>query len=324
MSHHYSGPNFGFPHDDARLDFTDLYAFPKPGDANKSILIMNVHPSVSFAPPGATTATPFSTNALYELKIDTDGDNVADIGYSVRFASAEDGGQAATLRRAEGSQATGTGEHGHVICANAPVSVNREATWTDAGSYRFFAGWRSDPFFFDTVGAVNNLQFTGTDYFLDKNVCSIVLEVPNSELGSGKLGLWARTLDGSSGSWVQADRGAKPSQTPFLSGDFNSAYLAAQPSDDGQFVAGFAHALEHTGGYAPTDATAAAMSLLPDIMHFETARPASYPANGRALTDDASGHFLAVFTNGKLSSVGLPPHTDLLPEFPYVGPPHGI
>ena len=25
MSHHYSGPDFGFPHGDARLDLTDLY-----------------------------------------------------------------------------------------------------------------------------------------------------------------------------------------------------------------------------------------------------------------------------------------------------------
>ena len=41
MSHHYSGPDFGFPRGDARLDFTDLYAFPKPGEADKSILIMN-------------------------------------------------------------------------------------------------------------------------------------------------------------------------------------------------------------------------------------------------------------------------------------------
>ena len=45
MSHHYSGPDFGFPRGDARLDLTDLYAFPKPGDPRKSILIMNVHPS---------------------------------------------------------------------------------------------------------------------------------------------------------------------------------------------------------------------------------------------------------------------------------------
>src|ERR1700732_1404278 len=55
MSHHYSGPDFGFPHGDARLDLTDLYAFPKPGEADKSILIMNVHPSAVVNPPGSTT-----------------------------------------------------------------------------------------------------------------------------------------------------------------------------------------------------------------------------------------------------------------------------
>jgi len=32
MSHRYSGPNIGFPRGDARLDLTDLYAFPKPHD----------------------------------------------------------------------------------------------------------------------------------------------------------------------------------------------------------------------------------------------------------------------------------------------------
>jgi hypothetical protein len=64
---------------------------------------------------------------------------------------------------------------------------------TEAGDYRFFAGWRSDPFFFDTQGALNNLQFTGDDFFAEADVCSIVLEVPNSALGSKKIGLWHRT-----------------------------------------------------------------------------------------------------------------------------------
>jgi len=53
MSHHYSGPDFGFPHGDARLDLTDLYAFPKPSEADKSILIMNVHPSAVVHPAGS-------------------------------------------------------------------------------------------------------------------------------------------------------------------------------------------------------------------------------------------------------------------------------
>jgi hypothetical protein len=75
MSHHYSGPDLAFPGGDARLDFTDLYAFPKPGDPSKSILIMNVHPSVGLTPSGPTTAEPFAPEALYELKIDADGDD---------------------------------------------------------------------------------------------------------------------------------------------------------------------------------------------------------------------------------------------------------
>jgi hypothetical protein len=79
MSHHYSGPDFGFPRGDARHDFTDLYAFPKPGDATKSVLVMNVHPSAVVNPPGLTTTEPFAPEALYELKIDTNGDTVADI-----------------------------------------------------------------------------------------------------------------------------------------------------------------------------------------------------------------------------------------------------
>src|SRR5216684_7272150 len=113
MSHHYSGPDWGFPHGDARLDLTDLYAFPKPGEAGKSILIMNVHPSVHDYldrenPLGATTAEPFASEAVYELKIDTDGDAVADIAYRVRFSAFERGAQTASVLRVDGPQAAGT------------------------------------------------------------------------------------------------------------------------------------------------------------------------------------------------------------------------
>src|SRR5262249_53400496 len=161
--------DFGFPHGDARLDFTDLYAFPKPGDDGKSILIMNVHPSASAKPPEPTTAEPFAPEALYELKIDTDGDAVANIAYRVRFSSSEGKAQTATLRRVEGAQAATTSDGGHVIVEGAPVSAGPIAQVTQAGGYRFFAGWRSDPFFCDVEGAKNNLQFTGDDFFADKN-----------------------------------------------------------------------------------------------------------------------------------------------------------
>jgi len=324
MSHHYSGPDFAFPHADARLNFTDLFVFPKPGDASKSILIMDVHPYVGLNPQGPTTTVPFATKALYEVMIDTDGDAAANNAYSVRFATSRGGEQIATVRRIDGVRSDRTGEDGVVILEGAPVSTGREPKVTNAGDYRFFAGWRSDPFFFDTLGAINNLKFTGQDFFGDKNVCSIVLEVPNSELGSHNLRLWGRTVDGASGSWVQADRGALASQEPFLAGDEKSAYIAGEPANDARFVAVFAHSLQHAGGYAPEEATRVAATLLPDLLPYQPGRQASYPSNGRALTDDASGHFLSVLTNGKVTGDGLRPHTDLLAEFPYVGPPHNV
>ena len=49
--------------------------------------------------------------------------------------------------------------------------MDREARITEAGDQRFFAGWRSDPFFFDVTGALKNFQFTGNDLFTDKDVC---------------------------------------------------------------------------------------------------------------------------------------------------------
>jgi hypothetical protein len=283
---------------------------------------MNVHPAVGVNPAGPTTEVPFATDAVYELKIDADGDLVADIAYRVRFTADKNGAQSAMLRRVEGEQAAGTGDDGQTIIEGASVSTAREAHVTEAGDYRFFAGWRSDPFFFDTMGALNNLQFTGDDFFADKDVCSIVLEVPNSALGSGKVGLWHRTVDGTSGKWVQADRGALASQSVFLTGDEKAAYLAGQPADDARFVAVFAHSLEHTGGYTPDAARQAAGILLPDILYYDPSKAASYPANGRTLTDDAIDVFLPILTNGKVTRDNVGPHTDLLAAFPYVGAPH--
>jgi len=323
MSHHASGPNFGFPRGDARLDMTDLYAFPKPGDAAKSIIVLNVHPSFRLDSPEPTTSEPFKPGALYEVKVDTNGDAVADLGCTVQFSSSEDGKQAGTVRRLQGTRAGSLGEEGEVIVQQAPVSVEKEALVTQVGDFGFFFGWRSDPFFFDVNGNFNHMQFTGEDFFKDKNVCSIVLELSNSELGTNKVGIWARTLDKTAQGWVQADRGGRPMQAVFLPGEEREAYLSGEPANDDYFIGVFAHELEHTGGYTPQNATAVARKLLPDILSYNQREPVAYPHNGRALTDDVVDVFLSVLTNGKVTGDKVGPHSDLLDEFPYLGPPHG-
>jgi hypothetical protein len=171
-------------------------------------------------------------------------------------------------------------------------------------------------------GAKNNFQFTSDDFFADKDVCSFVLEVPNSALGAKAVRLWARTLTpGESGGWIQVERGARPAQAVVLVEE-RDAYLGGEPANDERFLAGFAHALEHTGGYTPAEAKRVAGTLLPDVMPYDPTRPASFPDNGRTLTDDAFDWFMRVLTNGRVTGDSVGPHGDLLREYPYAGPPH--
>ena len=315
MSHHYSGVDFGFPLGDARLDYCDLYAFPKPEDPNKSILIMDVHPSKAL-PEGYTTTEAFAPEAIYELRIDTDGDLVADITYQFRFSPSGNGAQTATVRRVEG-------DGGKAIIEGAPVSTGAEAPLSQAGEYHFFAGWRSDPFFYDAGGALNDFQFTGDDFFADADICSMVLELPNRELGDGEVGLWHRTMiPADNGNWTQVERGARAQLVPFLvPNEEKDAYVGGEPTDDSRFVDVMAHSLEHTGGYSQEEAKRVAGALLPDVLRYDPSRPIGYPDNGRLLTDDVADPFMGVLTNGKVSDDKVGPHSDLLPEFPYLGPP---
>ena len=59
-----------------------------------------------------------------------------------------------------------------------------------------------------------------------------------------------------------------------------------------------------------------AATLLPDILPFDHTRPASYPENGRALTDDVQDYFPAILTNGRVTTDGVGPHGDLLADIP--------
>src|SRR5215471_11426989 len=226
MADHLDAPGLMSPDSNPKTDITDIYAFQKPGDPGKSILVFNVNP---LAP---TLATAFESNGLYELKIDTDGDARAEIAFRIAFTPVAEGRQWATVRRAVGEDANADENGGEVIIKHAPVSFGSKAHITKAGPYKFFAGIRSDPFFFDLVGFLHNFQFTGSDFFLDKNVFGIVLEVPNHALGPNpKIGVWARTLLAKSGSngkeddFTRDDRMGRPAINTVLNhGDAKNVF----------------------------------------------------------------------------------------------------
>lgn len=159
MADHLDAPGLKPPNMDARVDICDIYAFQKPEDTNKSILVLNVNP---VAP---TYADSFAHEAVYELKVDTNANAVADIAYRFTFSPKEGGVQKATVRRISGEKARGSGNDGDILFQDVPVYFGQEeeieafiattantTTSDDIGEedvgkeYLFFAGIRSDPF----------------------------------------------------------------------------------------------------------------------------------------------------------------------------------
>lgn len=313
MADHLDAPNLKSPGMNAATDLTDVYAFQKPGDANKTILIMGVNP---LAP---TLATTFDPNASYEFKIDTNGDAVAEIAFHVMFRSHGNRQQSATVYRATGADAQGTGAVGERIFPEAPASFDTQAHVVSHGDYKFFAGFRSDPFFFDLMGFLNGFKFTGADFFADKNIYAIVLEVPNSALGSNsKIGVWARTMVGT----TQIDRLGRPAiNTVFNKGDDKNKFNSIAPTQDrAQFLSHVADVLK-SFGYSDAKANEIAMILLPDILTYDYSSSAGF-LNGRKLTDDVIDAELALVSNGQVTTDKVGAHTDYLSSFPYVGQPH--
>ncbi|MDQ2885370.1 MAG: DUF4331 domain-containing protein [Chloroflexota bacterium] len=318
MSDHLDAPGMKPPNMDARVDICDIYAFQKPGDADTSVLVFDVNP---VAP---TFADSFAAEAVYELKVDTNGDAIAEIAYRFTFSAKENGVQSATVRRASGEQASGYGKEGDILFQDVPVAFGEEISIAEAGGYRFFAGIRSDPFFFDLEGFKNGMHFTGADTFLDKNVFSMVLELPNSALGDNpKVGIWGRVLIPKDGNpFFQIDRMGRPLiNVVFTKDGDKDTFNRIEPTRDRELFAEKFTALLASAGRSPENAQQTALSLLPDILDYDYSSPAGY-RNGRLLTDDIIDIQLAVLTNGAVTADKVGPHQDLLTTFPYVGSPH--
>ena len=322
MSNHFSAANLKSPGDDARLDLTDLFVFAAPDDPTRTVLIMNACPF--------TTGDGFHPGAVYRFNIDTDGDALADVAFSFTFSGPTGGRQTATARYATGADARTREPRGDILIDATPVGLDATATPVQAGPCQLFCGQRSDPFFADadgvlhwlTGGADGDFAWTGTDTFATANIFTIALEAPNHMLGPGPIGTWITTSIRRDGTWVPMDREGNPSFNPILNpNNIKDQFNATDPADDvTNYLQPLAHTLQHHG-YPPAQATAAAHTLLPDILHYDRTRPAHYP-NGRVMTDDVFSTRMIFMVHGHATPQNIPPHHDLTTTFPFLGPPH--
>lgn len=340
MADHLDAPGLTSPAMDPRVDITDHYAFQKPDDPDRTILILNVNP---LAP---THAAEFRSDAVYETLVDVNSDAIPEIVFQYTFTAKNDrGDQFATVLRTDLANVGPTKDPTVALVTNAPVSLTPEAHITHGHeNTRFYAGFRSDPFFFDLMGFLNGLKFTGADFFSDKNVFGIALDIPSHLLGSNpKVGIWTRTrvpMSLQPDRLAQADQMGRPGiNTVFNHGNDKNMFNVTQPADQrtmlsteastkGQpLVKVFQQELQALsagspkGQYSADQAMAIAQILLPDILTFDYSNPGGY-LNGRRLQDDVIDISLNLVTNGAVTGDGAGPHTDYLAEFPYLGMPH--
>ena len=316
MSNHFSAANLKYPGDDARLDLTDLFVFQSPDNPGKTVLIMDCDPFL--------TGSEFHPDAVYRINIDNDGDLHNDVAFSFVFSQPKDGKQTATVYYATGGDARGPEPAGQVLIESTPVGFDASAQPVQAGPVRLFTGVRSDPFFADAEGALHGYHWTGVDTFANKDILSIALEVPDDMLGAGPaIGVWMTVSLRRAGTLVQMDRGGHPSINPIINpDDVKDQYNTGQPATDvADYLPLWTKILQASGGYSADEARAAALTVLPDILRYDRTRPASYP-NGRVITNDVFSARMAFLTHGRVSSDGLKPHDDLLPGFPFLGPPN--
>jgi Domain of unknown function (DUF4331) len=333
MSNHFTGLDLGPPLGDQRLDLCDLYAFPSPADPTRTVLILNANPSADALHP----------DAIYRLAIDNDDDLLNDIAFSYVFSAPQDGKQTANVFLATGEEARSVEAVGTKIFSDIDVSFGATPSIATSGDYTFFAGTRSDAFFFDYDGIKNLFDtsggrnftaphlggespWTGKDSNTEANVFSMVLELPTSELGAKPaIRIWGRCSVRRDGELLHVDRAGHPSVSSFFNTDeTKEEYNASEPVNDRQrWLDLFVHLMGHTGNYTRDEAIAAidAHSILPDMLSYNPSEPAKYP-NGRVFTDDVIDHRLAFLSKGDIPPDGLSPHTDLLAEFPYIGTPH--
>jgi hypothetical protein len=333
MSNHFTGLDLGPPLGDQRLDLCDLYAFQSPTDPERTVLILNANPSADALHP----------DAIYRLAIDNDGDLLNDIAFSYVFSEPNDGKQTFNVFVATGEEARSVEAVGTKVVADAEVSFGATPNIVSAGDYKFFAGTRSDAFFFDYDGIKNLFDttggrnftaphlggkspWTGKDSNTEANVFSTVVELPTSELGANPgIRIWGRCSVRKDGKLLHVDRAGHPSVSSFFNTDeTKEEYNGSEPVNDRKrWTDLFVHLMGHTGNYSREEAIAAidAHGILPDMLNYDPSKPAKYP-NGRVFTDDVINHRLSFLSKGDIPPDGLKPHTDILKEFPYIGTPH--
>lgn len=323
-SHHFES---SLSVENPAFDLTDLYVFQSSNE-DHTTFIMNVNPGV-----GSDGAGLFGENGVYSFHISEDKEITN--GKTITISFSNDVAHVGLLDGVNGE----TGSEGQPVGSSAI-----ETTTTFENGMKFWAGPAHDPFMGNAVGIqkfVPELN-AGTldldafdnkeDFFADRMIASIVVEVPNTMLNDD-IYVYATTALEKNFTWYQINRAANPLITHLFMGNdpvHQLDHVQHRPTDDFERKAPIsAYVLRagilsgEQGDDAIKRADDVADKLLPDMIGYKVGTDAKYETGsmgGRMLQDDVMDTVLSLLV-GKTITDGANDNTGRYQnEFPYVVP----
>jgi Domain of unknown function (DUF4331) len=275
-------------------DMTDVYIFPSPENDDNVVLVMDVH---GLIPAGQSAS--FDTGVLYQIKIDTSGDNVEDLVIQAKFFGT---GATQQVGIAGPMKPLTTGTTAIYGRRNPVLGTFNQAFHPDPSgqpNLTVFAGMRADPFFIDLeafytifpdrmtplTGRVESIPNPNTpqaagfrpagqaqDFLADLNVLSVVVELPRASLGGGIIRVWETTsiLSSTDFKYHQQDRLARPAINEVLATVSNLRHHinnTDNPTDDAtQLKTDIQSFLTFPAGRSTAIKNAIEAVLVPDVM----------------------------------------------------------
>ena len=341
MSHHF---DTAIAREDPRLNILDFYLFR--GQPGTTVMAITVNPNAGTKAPDT-----FHQEGLHAFRFDVNDDAREEVTFKIRFGEVghaegegPEGRRAQTLevRRSTGRDAA-EGTEGEVIASGTTGQI----VAGDAG-VRIFAGLAPDLFAANLTGNVAyraalaagkfapEVFHDGTNYFQNRNVTAIVMEVPAQWIGdpAATVRAWATVSLCGHAPEVQVSRWGLPLMThifitdPAVKDDYNRSLPAADVPRFSQIVAGALARVTQLAGSTDDPAAYAqrvVQRLFPATLPYVLDSVASFGFagfNGRALTDNVENVMLSLQANTPIDQGATVARTNILGEFPYFGAPH--
>jgi hypothetical protein len=339
MSHHFDTK---LAKEDPSLNVCDFYLFQ--GDPDTTVMAMTVNPDVGLSAPDT-----LHIEGLYAFRFDLNGDAREEVVFKFRFNDPRhlDGDEHVHVQKFQVRRATAEaigGDKGELLLEGETGKVDSKS------GIRAYVGIAPDMFAGDAFalhGFLNafykDQKYDGDvflhrqNFFANRNLTAIVLEVPNHLIGKGAVHAWATVSLYGHAPEMQVSRWGLPLITHLFLNDPNhqemkESFNISVPADDvasfSGYIADFTQKMTtYAGSVMNPEEYGKQMvaRLCPTTLPYELGTPAAFDLagfNGRPLGDDVMDVMLTLASNKPLQDGAVPDRKRIRTEFPYFGEPY--